>query len=833
MHNHLILPDEVHSSHSFSSTKTGGGGAHLPERDKDAHSRRLEGKFAEVWSIQSQMKEQRSAVSLPTRSGAYIEFRGQTGHELMVSSLEDQKSGIRLLNVRQIQSENGENMQAATVFVPAGKEHKFANKLQEYKTQLTKKGKPSHDSLFRSVEDLSVANLRALWTDKVCLFPSDVENWYEVWIRTSVSEDKGQAECEAFMHRLLGDGYECKSEYLLFYERAVILVRANQQTLSEMIASYDCLAEFRSASTLASFWCGESQKEQGTWVRDLLQRMVVDQNHEVLVCMLDSGINNGHPLLQPLISDDYCHTSIIGAGSHDPGTGHGTQMAGIIEYGNLEEALESSGTIRVSNRLCSIKILPNSGRNTPDMYGPVTEQSVYRAELYFPSDNKFYCMAVTAANSDDGLPSSWSGTVDKLAFGDGKNTRLMVLSAGNIRNEDINIPIWDNYPSGSSLRPVQDPAQSWNALTIGAYTELVAPGVHPEFDRVASLGELSPFSTTSVSWKSNTPIKPEVVFEGGNLYRTHRADVPYTSSEELERLTTRAQFHLRGYFDTISATSLATALASAKISMLLQRYPSLWPETVRALVVHSAVWSEAMERQFPARTKTELKARLRCVGYGVPDETRLFNSLDNALTLIAQDQIQPFIKRGTASPIMNEMHLYEMPWPTDILIGLGEVPVKIKVTLSYFIEPSPGQIGWTNKYRYQSCGLRFEVNDVNESKEEFEQRVNLKMRDADDEQSHTANSSRWVIGSNNRDVGSIHSDFITDSAINLSGCRYVAVYPVGGWWKTRTNLKMYNQKVRYSLVVSLETENESVDLYSEVATQIENMVNVPVEVRTM
>ena len=105
------------------------------------------------------------------------------------------------------------------------------------------------------------------------------------------------------------------------------------------------------------------------------------------------------------------------------------------------------------------------------------------------------------------------------------------------------------------------------------------------------------------------------------------------------------------------------------------------------------------------------------------------------------------------------------------------------------------------------------------------------MRDEENPQFDNADSSRWSIGVNNRDVGSIHSDYIEDTAINLAECKYVAVYPVGGWWKFRTNLKMYNNQLRYSLVVSLETPSQEIDLYSEVINKIENVVNVPVEVR--
>lgn len=829
VHNHIILPEQFRKKYDFTSPRTGGGGPNIPQRNKIQHGQYLNHRLDEVWNQQRSMQQERNAVALPSREGTYIEFKGQVGYDLVYSGLEDQRAGIRLLNVREIKVGN-EIQQAATIYIPRGKEHKFAQKIIEYQTSLTSQNKPSRDKLFRSIEDLNIANLHSMWTDKPSLFPSESITWYEVWIRTLITEDKGKEQCECFITNLRENGVETKDAFLLFHERAVVLVKGNVYTLSDMIARYDFLAEFRAASTTAEFWCHESRQSQNEWIQDLLQRMIVEQEHDVLVCLLDTGINNGHPLLQPLIPDSNCLTSFPNDGTYDVGDGHGTQMAGIIEFEDLGEKLETIQPVIVSNKICSIKILPNTGRNTPDMYGPITEQSVYRAEVAFPNARKLYCMAITASNSDEGLPTSWSGALDQLAYNDGVNPRLLIVSAGNIRYDSSNFPIWRNYPSGSALRPIQDPAQSWNSITIGAFTEKTALGECPQYGRVASIGELSPFSTTTVNWPSSSPLKPEIVFEGGNLFSTNDLSFPYTTGEEVEALTTNAWFQLRP-FTSFSATSLASAIATSKASRLMQRYPNYWPETIRALMVHSAEWTEGMKRQFPATNKSQLRIRLRSVGYGVPDEGRLLNSFNNAFTMITQGILQPYNKNGSSSPKMNEMHVIELPWPSEILRGLGEVMTKIKITLSYFIEPGPGEIGWKNKYRYQSCGLRFELNDVNENEESFKQRINKKMRDEENPQYGSADSSRWTIGANNRDVGSIHSDYIEDTAINLAECKYVAVYPVGGWWKLRTNLKMYNKQLRYSLIVSLETPSQEIDLYSEVINKIANIVNVPVEVR--
>jgi len=103
------------------------------------------------------------------------------------------------------------------------------------------------------------------------------------------------------------------------------------------------------------------------------------------------------------------------------------------------------------------------------------------------------------------------------------------------------------------------------------------------------------------------------------------------------------------------------------------------------------------------------------------------------------------------------MHLYNLPWPADVLSGLGETQVTMRVTLSYFVEPGPGEVGWENRYRYASHALRFDVNGAGESEGEFVRRVNDQARDDGEHPGTQGLGQNWVIGEA-RNVGAIHSD---------------------------------------------------------------------------
>lgn len=246
-----------------------------------------------------------------------------------------------------------------------------------------------------------------------------------------------------------------------------------------------------------------------------------------------------------------------------------------------------------------------------------------------------------------GRPTAWSATVDALAYGraiddsdpaftyldrdEPRHPRLLIVSAGNIPTPSLR-PL-DDHLERCDTEPVEDPAQAWNALTVGAYSArddmVAAPAVFAGWVPIAPRGELSPVSRTSVLFdRAKWPVKPDVVADGGNVARSPdgtSADTP----ENLALLTTRLQptFGGAGLFTTARDTSAATAQVAAIAADIWATYPSLRPETVRALVVHSAEWTEAMMGRFgAAENKKDRTALVRRYGMGVPNLGRALKS---------------------------------------------------------------------------------------------------------------------------------------------------------------------------------------------------------------
>ncbi len=795
--------------------------SNYPQRNTSEHADFIQHKLKKCYE---ESLTQRQVAAIRYKDGIYLEFSGASQHKLAIKSLENRTQGIRLLNVRE---DDETNTIKATVYIPDGKENYFIKKAEEYASKQTTKGKPKNNDLISSIEDVKLAVLESFWFGKPDTIPANTPVWCELWLRYDYkqnSPDTWKLIEENITSICQENNISINEKHIIFPERIVKLIYANAASLKKIISMCQFIAEIRRAPEATTFFNELSNSEQKDWVSDLLSRTTYERG-DISVCLLDTGLTSKHPLLDP--ATDMKHVQAVnttwGSGDHQ---GHGTEMAGIALFYDLKQALESNEPITISHEIESVKILPPQGVNPPDLYGAITEQAVSLAEISNPKSKRIICMAITAPdhNTFDGSPTSWSAAIDSITSGaeEENEKRLFLISAGNVNpNEFTQTP----YPDANTLHCVESPGQSWNAITIGSYSTdtKISDSHFSGYSPLASLGELSPYSSTSETWNSKWPIKPEVLFNGGNIAFN---GTDYTECPDLSLLTTNHK-PLFKQFSTIWGTSSATAQAAWFCAQLLNEYPDIWPETIRALMIHSANWTQEMRQQFcyeDAKTKGRRRL-LRTCGYGVPDLQKAIQCMNNNVNMVIQGELQPYGKE-----CMHEMHFHTLPWAKELLQALGEIPVTLKLTLSYFIEPGPGEVGWKDKYRYPSCGLRFDVINKDETKSDFQKRINAKMREEDqtDTREGTSGINRWFLGPTNRDVGSIHSDFCTLNAVDLCDCNYIAVFPVMGWWRERSYLNRYDKKIRYSLVVSLSTPKVDVDLYTPIITEIAQKTQIPI-----
>ncbi len=789
----------------------------IPSRNREEHARRLAAELRQALASARQSANvtvQRAPDDTP---GYYLDFALRPESLEFIQSLENRQQGIELLSVK---SSDPDGAIHATVFVPSSTENFFLRRIEIYRTEDTKKGKPKNERLIASIDSVSLAIVRSMFTDSPDRFPvEDVPVWWEVWLRKATSE--------VFMSAAAAMTVRVNpAERLTFPEREVVLANATVSAMASLMTSTGAIAELRIASDTPAIFLEFRNFEQAAWTRDLAERLRLPSADAPAVCILDSGITHTHTLLSSSLQSGDAHTYDPSWGTGDSAAwqGHGTGMAGVALYGDLQRRLLDRGPVFLRHRLESVKMLnPSRIQHDPMLYGAVTRECVARPEVQAPNRRRVICMAVTSDTpAPGGRPSSWSAALDTLAYGDGANEHLILVSAGNIAREDIDP---NRYPARNDEQPVQSPAQAWNVLTVGSYTERTAitDAQFRGWNSIAPAGEIGPASRTSVLWHRQWPVRPDVVSEGGNWASDGNS---VDSPGDLGLLTTYYQPTVQ-QFTTIHDTSAATATVAEITGKMLATRPELWPESIRGLVVHSARWTPPMRSRMDAATSQAQKvALLRRYGYGVPDYTRALLSSINDVTLVAQDRLKPF-RRGEAGNIIgHQMNLHELPWPRAELRALGAAEVEVRVTLSYFVEPNPGERGWIRRYRYASHGLRFALKRSLESLDVFRARINKAVQLEEEDGATDTGPDKWLIGSP-RNVGSLHSDYLwSATATELANRDAIAVYPVTGWWKEKPYLLRYERDVRYCLIVSINSTASDIDIYTPIAVQ----VGIPVEI---
>lgn len=606
-------------------------------------------------------------------------------------------------------------------------------------------------------------------------------------------------------------------EEIRFPDRTVLLAHGTTEQISQSIDLLNCIAELRKAKDTPEIFMRMDVKEQREWVDDALKRIVPSSSDATTICILDTGITRMHPLIGPHLSENDMHAYNISWQNTDH-HGHGTEMAGLALYGDLMKLFESNNNVKIPYRLESVKMLPPQGGNDPGLYGKITSVCISRAEIEGPHRKRIISMAITTTDfRDRGQPSSWSSAIDTICSGaDDDLKRMLIVSAGNTDMQQRHL-----YPDSNLTDDgIHDPAQAWNSLCVGAFTDKtnIDANEYPKWSPIAPSGDISPSSTTSMIWDKKWPIKPDIVFEGGNIAinpSTGKAD----DVDSLQLLTTHYRPNER--LLTVSGdTSAATSQIARMAATIQVEYPEFWPETIRALIVHSAEWTPAMlSRWLPLDSKNKVEDILRYCGFGVPNLTRAIHSANNALTLIVQDELQPYEKTEN-SYSTRDMHIHTIPWPVEVLEEMNDAEVEMRVTLSYFIEPNPARRGWIKRYGYSSHQLRFDVKTPDETVDQFRNRINKAARDEEETSRTSSDSGEWLIGTRLRHKGSLHSDRWKGTAIELAQRGHIGIYPVSGWWKERHQLKRWDHKARYALIVSISTPKTDVDIYTAVANQV-------------
>lgn len=666
-------------------------------------------------------------------------------------------------------------------------------------------GRPRRFKLFESAARIRPTTLLDFWTDRPARYPKKRGEFeWEVWTRADFQDPYARVVATLALRSL--------GRPTAFVDTVVRGVIATPAQIQEVVRASAAVVGLRSASSFASDDQQSTTPDGAASLRSLSGRVRWPAGDAPVVTLLDTGVRRDHPLLQGTLpaSRMFAAEPYWESGDHH---GHGTKMAGVALYGDLAAVPRNNGPIPLATRLESVVV--TAPANMPRLPArDAVRRAVDAVEGADGDANRVYCLAQTAVGeTEDGLPSSTSGVLDQLAYGDGERTRLFCAAVGNVPHSQEEPYQLAYYADRNARFGIQSPAQSLNALAVGGASLKIArtPGGTP----VAPVGDLSPTSRTAQSWAKMHAYKPDIVMEAGNFLVEDDGFFCRPSSSHMALATARAV--TSNPFGPVGETSAATAACAGLAGRLLARYPRLRMETVRALMVNAADWTPAMLQQnFGRRNPNILLQRF---GWGVPNEQRLFESARNALTLMIEDTLEPYRHAGGSSLPLKEMKYFRLPWPEDALRVLGRVRVEMRCTLSYFVEPDPHAAARDRFERYASHRLKFDMKRYGEDHDAACARVNVMVEGG--ESTEEAGDDGWLLGAINRHRGTLHHDVWKGPAYELVERDGISILPVRGWWGDSPSFERYGRRVNFSLVVTVRTpETDGVDLFAEVAAAI-------------
>ena len=406
------------------------------------------------------------------------------------------------------------------------------------------------------------------------------------------------------------------------------------------------------------------------------------------VVVLDSGIAAGHPILAPAVGDAQSFLSGVPAADDH---GHGTFVSGIALYDDVAGCLRNRRFVP-QLRLYSGRVLDHQNRGDPHLI----ENQVESAVRYFVEN--YGCRVFNFSYGDYNKPyqgrhvSGLAVTLDALSR---ELCVLFVVPTGNYVG-DYDGPVnwrteYPRYLLGQTAT-LLDPAPALNALTVGSLARHERNERYPNdpaYRPVARTNQPSPFARHGPS--VNGAIKPDLVDYGGNLIvDTRFGDRPMAGQQGAGELSTSRSFAAGRPFAEDSGTSFAAPRVAHVAARLLAELPNLSVDLCRALLVAHARPPPPCEDLFDDDQTVR-----KVAGYGFVDRSALYRSLEDCVTVWAEESIEN-----------RRHHFYEVPIPAEFWEG-GRRAREMAVALAY--RPNVR----TTRIDYRASAVSFKLVNAN------------------------------------------------------------------------------------------------------------------------
>jgi Subtilase family len=553
------------------------------------------------------------------------------------------------------------------------------------------------------------------------------------------------------------------------------------------------------------------------------------------VCVIDSGIEEAHTLIQPAIDQSTSYCFLTGkkcdeVSDHVPPGGHGTRVAGAVLYG---ESVAQNGMFQLPFWIQNARVLDENNSMPVEMFPPEVVRAAVERFHQGPRQTRIFNHSINAAAPcRTRYMSAWAAEIDLLCA---TFDILFVQSAGNLRLTGNNphpgvrdhLAAGRDYPSylhETSTR-IANPGQSLQALTVGsvAYGSLES-GSWRTFAQ--ERGSPSAFSRSGYSiWNV---IKPEVAEYGGDNVRT--ANVPpdvqaggriAAACPELVRSTMFPPGPLVDRDETgTSFSAPKVARIAAELQRLLPNEPAL---LYRALIVQSArwpIWAEALltELRVPEASQDQTRRQqlideasriIRCIGYGIPNQEAATVNTDHRTT---------FITSGETEIHALECHIFQVPIPPAMRGQADEFDIRVEVTLSYVAQPRRTR---RNLRRYLSTWVDWKTSKLGEGIDHFRVR-SLKEEENDTEPlpgyvlpwTLQEKSDAGWIRDTKRNSGTVQKDWAVVKSNTLPDHFCIAVVGHQGWSHDP------DSAARYALAVTFEILGREIVIYEPLRTAV-------------
>jgi|GEM_PF-159850 len=517
------------------------------------------------------------------------------------------------------------------------------------------------------------------------------------------------------------------------------------------------------------------------------------------VCILDSGINTNHPLLRSAIAES---ESFVQAESESDLAGHGTAVAGIALYGDVETC-ERANLWQPACWLYNGKIL-NSNCEYDELQ---IENTLRKAVTYFVELGcRIFNLSVGNVNAPyhGGHVQGMAYVLDTLAR---EFDVLFIVSVGNFLGlDDPQIPAdsWrDEYPDYllGDHNVLIDPAPALNAITVGSIATHEATQNNQrwpdeiEHHCAANTGQPSPFTRHGPGHKDS--IKPDLVAAGGNyavpLRREGEQWAPVTTSPGVMTLNHNSIGNT--IFSVMNGTSFAAPYITHLASRLMAEYPGASTNSIRALLVSQAEITNACEKTFGnefaktyARENKKRKPITDVVGYGEVNEGNLYRSDQSVVLLMSEESI-----------CADETQFFEIPLPDDFLANTTSSR-EISVALSYF--PAVR----TTRVDYRATKIQY-VLVRGKSLEEVQKHFNQKFKKDVDTLNDSIDDKRRTVSAQRRSRGTLQYSRFAFTRLPESEKWFVAATRLDsfGW-----GYECSKEKESYSIVVTVaDRQSES------------------------